>query len=143
MNCPVCKGDKGAMVIVEHEQIELDYCTNCAGVWFDHGELDLLLERLNLDSSAFDMGTILALPEKKVKEAVRKCPVCHKKMRKVVIGSEPEVLIDVCPAGDGIWFDGGEVQQVIRQLVDSSPADTGEGGKVISFLGEVFKAGAK
>lgn len=143
MNCPVCKGDKGAMVIVEHEQIELDYCTNCDGVWFDNGELDLLLERLNLDSSAFDMSTILSLPEKKVKEAVRKCPICRKKMRKVVVGSEPEVLIDVCPVGDGIWFDGGEVQQVIRQLVDSAPAGSDGDEKVISFLGEVFKASGR
>lgn len=140
MNCPVCKGDKGAMVDVEHEQIELDYCTNCTGVWFDYGELDLLLERLDLDASAFSMNAILALPDRQVKEALRKCPICQKKMRKVVVGSEPEVLIDVCPRGDGIWFDGGEVQQVIRQLMDGALAGGGGEGKVISFLGEVFKA---
>ncbi|MFC1925243.1 zf-TFIIB domain-containing protein [Chloroflexota bacterium] len=140
MNCPVCKGDKGAMVIVEHEQIELDYCTNCDGVWFDYGELDLLLERLDLDGTTFSMNAILALPDKQVKEALRKCPICKAKMRKVVVGSEPEVLIDACPRGDGIWFDGGEVQQVIRQLVDTAPAGAGGEGKVISFLGEVFKA---
>ncbi len=140
MNCPVCKGDKGAMVIVEHERIELDYCTNCVGVWFDYGELDLLLERLDLDGSAFSMNTLLALPDRRVKEAIRKCPVCRKKMRKAVVGSDPEVLIDICPRGDGIWFDGGEVQQVIRQLVNKAPAGTGGEGRVISFLGEVFKA---
>ena len=140
MNCPVCKGDKGVMVIVEHEQIELDYCTDCAGIWFDYGELDLLLERLDLDSSAFSMDNILALPDRQSKESVRKCPSCRKKMRKVVVGSDPEVLIDICPRGDGIWFDGGEVQQVIRQLVDRAPAGTGGEEKVISFLGEVFKA---
>jgi Zn-finger nucleic acid-binding protein len=140
MNCPVCKSDKGAMVIVEHERIELDHCTNCAGVWFDYGELDLLLERLDLNGSAFSMNTLLALPDRRIKEALRKCPVCRKKMKKVVVGSDPEVLIDVCPRGDGIWFDGGEVQQVIRQLVDKAPSSTGGEGRVISFLGEVFKA---
>jgi len=137
MDCPACKG---VMMIVEHDRIELDYCTNCAGVWFDYGELDLLLERLDLDSSAFSMNTILALPDREVKESARKCPICRKKMRKVIVGSEPEVLIDVCPRGDGIWFDGGEVQQVIKQLVDKSPAGIAGEGKVISFLGEVFKA---
>ena len=140
MNCPVCKGDDGAMVIVEHEQIELDYCTNCTGVWFDYGELDLLLERLGLDSSAFSMSTILGLPEKRVKEDTRKCPVCRKKMKKTTVGSEPEVLIDICPRGDGIWFDGGEVQQVIKQLLDKASSGNGGEGKVISFLGKVFKS---
>ena len=62
MKCPVCKGVKGVMIIVEHEQIELDYCNDCAGIWFDHGELDLLLDRLDLDSSAFGMDHIMALP---------------------------------------------------------------------------------
>ena len=32
------------MIIVEHNDIELDYCTNCSGVWFDIGELEVLLE---------------------------------------------------------------------------------------------------
>jgi Zn-finger nucleic acid-binding protein len=128
------------MVIVEHERIELDYCTDCSGVWFDYGELDLLLDRLDLDGSAFSMENIMALPDKQTKEAHRKCPICRQKMRKVLVGSDPEVMIDVCPRGDGIWFDGGEVQQVIRQLVDGMTADTGSEGKVISFLGEVFKA---
>lgn len=137
MDCPACKG---VMVIIEHEQIELDYCTDCAGVWFDYGELDLLLERLDLDGSAFSMEAILALPDRQTKESVRKCPSCRKKMRKVIVGSNPEVMIDVCPKGDGIWFDGGEVQQIIRQLVDRAPAGTGGEEKVISFLGEVFKA---
>jgi Zn-finger nucleic acid-binding protein len=140
MKCPVCKGDKGVMIIVEHEQIELDYCTDCAGIWFDYGELDLLLDRLDLDSSAFSMDSIMALPDKKTKESVRKCPACRQKMRKVVVGTDPEVMIDVCPGGDGIWFDGGEVQQVIRQLVNGIPAGTGGEEKVISFLGEAFKA---
>ena len=137
MDCPACKG---VVVIVEHERIELDYCTECAGIWFDHGELDLLLDRLELDGSSFSMDTILGLPDRQVAEAPRSCPICRKKMRKVVIGSDPEVLIDVCPRGEGIWFDGGEVQQVIRQLVDKDPSMNRKEGRVISFLGEVFKA---
>ena len=140
MNCPVCKGDKGVMIIVEHERIELDYCNNCAGIWFDYGELDLLLDHLDLDSSAFSMDTILSLPEKQTKESARKCPACRQKMKKVMVGTDPEVMIDVCPRADGIWFDGGEVQQVIRQLVDKAPTGTGGEEKIISFLGEVFKA---
>ena len=137
MDCPACKG---VMVIVEHERIELDYCTECAGIWFDHGELDLLLNRLDLDGSSFDMEAILVLPGKRVAEAPRSCPVCRKKMKKVVIGSDPEVLIDVCPRGDGIWFDGGEVSHLIKQIAENKQAPTGSQQQVLKFLGEVFEA---
>jgi len=138
MNCPACKG---VVVIVEYEKIELDYCTRCAGVWFDEGELELLADRLSLDGAGLTPGEISALPEKDTHEKRRRCPICARRMRKVVLGTDPEVIVDICPVGDGIWFDGGEVIQVLGQLkCRLSPA--GGTGRVISFLGEVFQAAA-
>jgi len=48
MICPVCKCD---MIVVEYHNIELDYCTTCKGVWFDSGELELLLESHGLEEA--------------------------------------------------------------------------------------------
>lgn len=137
MYCPVCKEP---MIVVEHEKIELDYCTTCLGVWFDAGELALLLESLDLDVGEFNVSDILTLPEKRIAEKKRRCPVCRKKMRKAAVGHEPEVVIDVCPRGEGIWFDGGEVGQVITQRLDKSSAKPGAPDRVVNFLGEVFQA---
>ena len=137
MYCPVCKDP---MIVVEHEKIELDYCTTCLGVWFDAGELALLLESLDLDVGEFNVSDILTLPEKRIAEKKRRCPVCRKKMRKAAVGHEPEVVIDVCPWGEGMWFDGGEVGQVITQRLDKSSAETGAPDRVVNFLGEVFQA---
>jgi len=61
-------------------------------------------------------------------------------MKKVVIGLEPQVLVDVCSRGDGIWFDGGELNQVIGQLKVTGPATASKHGRLIAFLGEVFQA---
>ena len=137
MHCPVCKEP---MIIVEHERIELDYCTKCLGVWFDAGELELMLETMDLDTSKFNMDHIISLSEKRIKEAVRKCPLCRKKMKKVGIGHEPEVVIDVCPREEGLWFDGGEVGEVIKHLLDKHAAEGDAEEKVVEFLGEAFKA---
>lgn len=137
MYCPVCKEP---MVIVENEKIELDYCTTCLGVWFDAGELALLLESLDLEVGEFNVADILTLPEKMIAEKKRRCPVCKKKMRKAAIGHEPEVVIDVCPQGEGLWFDGGELGQVIKQRVDKSSEESGISDRVVTFLGEVFQA---
>ncbi len=136
MRCPVCKVP---MIIVEHEKIELDYCTKCLGVWFDAGELELLAERLSLDKETLSLHEIWALPEANVSEKARRCPICRKKMRKVYIGEETKVLLDICPIQNGIWFDSGEVSQVLSQLKSKGPA-TGKQGRVINFMGEVFKA---
>jgi len=135
VDCPACKG---VVVVVEYERIELDYCTKCYGVWFDAGELELLEARLGLEGGALGMNEIKALPEEKVTEKSRRCPICRRKMKKVYIGSDPKVLIDVCLRGDGLWFDSGEVSQVLAQLKDKSHAGD-KHGRVVHFLGEVFK----
>jgi len=137
VDCPACKG---AVVVVEHERIELDYCTKCFGVWFDAGELELLLERMALEGTALTVDEIMALPAKKAAERTRRCPICKRRMKKVVIGLEPQVLVDVCSGGDGIWFDGGELSQVIGQLKVTGPATASKHGRLIAFLGEVFQA---
>ena len=46
MKCPVCKE---IMIVVEHDKVEVDHCTNCQGVWFDAGELELFLETKKLE----------------------------------------------------------------------------------------------
>ena len=137
MKCPACGN---LMIVVEHEQIELDYCVNCSGVWFDAGELELLLETMQLERSILSLDSILTSPEAGSGEKKRKCPICGKKMKKATVGHTPEVLIDACDRGDGLWFDSGEVGQLITQLPDSQSGESDSQGRVITFLGEVFRA---
>ncbi len=137
MKCPACHN---LMIVVEHEHIELDYCVECGGVWFDAGELDLLLETMQLGSDVLSLDEVLTKAEAQVEEKKRKCPICGKKMKKAAIGHDPEVLIDACGRGDGLWFDKGEVGQVIAQLPDKSTAESDSQGRIITFLGEVFQA---
>ncbi len=138
MNCPVCKEP---MIIVEHERIELDYCTKCLGVWFDAGELSLLLESMDMEVGELNIADIMTLPEKTIAEKKRRCPACRRKMKKAAIGHDPEVVIDVCPWGEGMWFDGGELGQLITQHLDKSTVESGAPDRVVNFLGEVFQSG--
>ena len=43
MKCPTCHSS--SLVITERSGIEIDYCTQCRGVWLDRGELEKLLKR--------------------------------------------------------------------------------------------------
>jgi uncharacterized protein len=46
MRCPV---DGTTLVMSERQNIEIDYCPTCRGVWLDRGELDKILERSAAD----------------------------------------------------------------------------------------------
>jgi len=137
VKCPACSN---LMIVVEHNQIELDYCTNCQGVWFDSEELELLLESMSLESLNLFLNNVINFPEAKPSEKKRRCPICNQKMKKTTIGQQPEILIDVCQQGHGLWFDSGEVGQLITQLLDKPSDTTDSPGRIITFLGEVFRA---
>ena len=137
MICPACKND---MIVVEHNKIELDYCTSCQGVWFDSGELELFLNSMGLDSRSVFWRNILNYQEVPSTERKRKCPICGRKMKKTIIDKQPEILIDVCQRGDGLWFDSGEVISLIKQIANKTPAKEDAQQQILGFLGEVFKA---
>src|SRR4030042_942636 len=137
MLCPVCKYD---MIVVEYHNIELDYCNSCKGVWFDSGELELLLKSQGLEGAKPFLDGILNSQEAASAEKKRRCPICGHKMKKTVIGGEPEILIDICRDKHGLWFDGGEVAQLIRHLAGNNPPKRDSKGQVSSFLEEVFGA---
>ncbi|MFH0913761.1 MAG: zf-TFIIB domain-containing protein [Chloroflexota bacterium] len=132
MICPVCRQ---VMIVVEHQKIELDYCTRCHGVWFDSGELELLLERAGREK----LPLTEALAKSRAERRLR-CPICTQKMKETLVGKQPEVTVDLCPKGDGIWFDGGELKQVVAQCAPKPCGTTPPEQDLLGFLGETFQA---
>jgi Zn-finger nucleic acid-binding protein len=135
MICPACKHD---MIVIEYHNIELDYCNNCKGVWFDSGELELLLRSQGLKEPEAFCGGILDSKEVSSSEERWNCPICGRKMKKITIGGQPEILIDACRDNHGLWFDGGEVTQLIQRLAGEHPREPDSKGHVVNFLEEVF-----
>jgi Zn-finger nucleic acid-binding protein len=126
------------MIVVEFRRIEIDYCIKCSGIWFDKGELELLLGTTEAGNSG--LPTLEGKNGQPRSHGDRKCPICHKNMGEVPLG-EPAVHVDVCRRGDGIWFDGGELQQVLKQAAPGSPADKGAMKQIADFLGEALNPG--
>jgi Zn-finger nucleic acid-binding protein len=125
MNCPHCKEP---MIVVELNEVEIDYCHECAGIWLDAGELELLIE----DSDEKEKMIKSFTQAKQSREKKYKCPRCRKKMEKVFVGEKEDVLIDRCRFGHGLWFDKGELPQIIE--IGSGK----EENKVISLLKDMF-----
>ena len=126
MDCPVCKN---AMIVLELAEVEVDYCTDCGGIWLDAGELELLLGNSQQTKQLLDSFKI----DSSCTEKRRKCPICLKKMQKIVVGpSTPPLLIDRCTRDDGLWFDHGELQNIL----DKAKLD--KGNKIKKLLADIF-----
>lgn len=106
MFCPNCK--KEILLIMEYDQIELDFCSVCLGVWLDEEELQWILE------AEVDEQSIFTKTE--VDESKKKCPRCGEYMHKVIVPPHNEIIYDICPHHHGIWFDRGELEKLVQGL---------------------------
>lgn len=129
MICPVCKDP---MIVLELEQVEIDYCANCKGIWLDSGELELLLESSQESKNLFESFK----EDPSNKEKSYSCPICGKRMSKVFVGEQGQVLIDKCKKDHGLWFDKGELKSVIENTSKNKE------NKVINHLQQLFEDSA-
>ncbi len=127
MDCPVCRN---AMIALELAEVEVDYCTACGGIWLDAGELELLLAGAEQTKKLLDSFKI----NSDCTEKRRKCPICLKRMQKIIVGpsSRPVLLLDKCPRGDGLWFDKGELQDILNR------AKLDKDNKIQKLLADIF-----
>ncbi len=100
------------------------------GIWLDAGELEMLLG--DSDKAKAVVGSFSAAAG--CKEKLRKCPICLKKMEKILVGpGEKRVLLDRCRKADGLWFDKGELEDIF------AAAAFDEEHKVQGLLKEMFQ----
>jgi len=127
MDCPVCKN---AMITLELADVEIDHCPDCGGIWLDAGELELLLgepEKAKQLLNSFKVDSSST-------ETLRRCPICDKKMQKIIVGfSKPTLLIDRCRKNHGLWFDKGE----LNNIIDKAQLD--KDNKIRELLADMFR----
>lgn len=127
MECPVCKEP---MIVLEYQEIEVDYCVECHGVWLDSGELELLFGDRALAEGFMTAGN----PAQHAPgEKSRPCPECDAPMEKETTGGAEPVTYDYCKAGHGMWFDQGELVSVFKH-----GSELPGGDKVAQWLCEMF-----
>jgi uncharacterized protein len=102
MQCPKCHA---AMQKVEYQQVEVDRCSACQGLWFDlleHEELAALDGAEAIDSGAVEVG-------RRSDQIDRiQCPACHVPMIRMVVSGQPHIRYESCTVCYGVYFDAGE-----------------------------------
>lgn len=131
MKCPVTGSP---MIVVERNNVEIDYSPESKGIWFDSGELELIAEALGLDAAIPDYTSFDTIA---VEEEIRKSPRTGKPMDKINLGTaEKPIVIDRDRDGLGLWFDHGELAKVLELYMDKSARDGND--HVLKFLSETI-----
>lgn len=109
LKCPNCSSD---MEKVKDEDITIDRCKKCEGIFLDKGELNILATGMagDIEFSSID--------EKKHKDKfrIRNCPKCAEKMRKINLLAYSDTIFDFCPKCESFFLDKGELRKMNLEL---------------------------
>lgn len=99
------------------DDVEVDHCPRCSGLWLDHGELEKLSRKM---ASDVDRLKRLLSPKKGPPpvpcDVQASCPACTSGMKEVTLGP---IKIDYCPRCKGIFLDKGELDAALATVKDS------------------------
>lgn len=106
MRCPKCGSDFETFT---HENVEVNRCNDCGGIWFDAAEkknLEQIEDAAIIDSGDRRVG-------KKYNEMRNiNCPKCDVAMYRVADKTQFHIEYESCPACYGTFFDAGEFKDL-------------------------------
>ena len=125
--CPGCGTTMQTINLkTEDDPFFIERCPSCMGLFFDPGELDMVVDQTVRAVMSVDRLRLNALVEQPLNDVVtyRKCPICTKLMNRVNYGFQSGVIVDTC-RDHGVYLDAGELQRIMLW--------TRAGGKILSL----------
>lgn len=102
------------METAQYEDIEVDRCRSCEGIWFDMLEADKL--KTMSGSEVIDTGDPkIGREYDDVHNVI--CPKCQTQMIHMVDRRKPHIQYEACTVCYGLFFDAGEFRQFKQQTV--------------------------
>ncbi|MCH2206060.1 MAG: zf-TFIIB domain-containing protein [Lentisphaerales bacterium] len=117
--CPRCVDVPLEEITLEigHQDLDIERCPNCQGLFFDPGELEFMLDQSVKHVLKIDHKKLAALSEEstigRMKNRYLKCPHCTDLMNYYNYGGRSGVIVDWCKE-HGIWLDGGELKRLLE-----------------------------
>lgn len=96
------------------ENVQVDSCSTCRGMWLDAGELEAIQEATEQNhSDVLIKGEDAHAPPVAPRDPIA-CPVCGVTMEAREYAYCSGVVVDTCVEGCGLWLDEGEIQALER-----------------------------
>jgi len=111
LKCPRCKVP---LEVALREEVEVDHCPKCEGLWVDFFDEKKVLD---IQPAVFTVAELRRFRQiykpwgKLGKVSYEPCPVCTRLMNRKMWGSHSGVIVDRCK-DHGTWFDRGEVDKI-------------------------------
>ncbi len=116
LRCPRCTTALGVIEFDSTPPLRVERCGTCLGMFFNPGEMEVLLENntnplvwvdnVQLNQIAEDFGHRHEI-------VYRKCPVCDERMSPHNFGGGSGVILDRCGT-HGVWVEGGEIRRLLE-----------------------------
>lgn len=113
--CPGCQKTMETVNVATLEApVLIERCPDCLGLFFDPGELDMLIQRQVQEVYEIDQLALSFLSNHNTPSVVqyRRCPKCQKMMNRINYGQLSGVVIDQC-RHHGIFLDAGELRRIV------------------------------
>ena len=95
--------------------VEVDYCPECLGIWFEKDELMWAKNDKDQQLNWLDFDIWRDKGKFKISSSDRRCPACRIPFMEVSYDNS-NVKIDFCKMCQGIWLDRGEFKQIMIYL---------------------------
>ena len=116
--CPACSE---LLFKKRVEQVEVDGCPGCGGLWLDPGELQQLArdsKALRAAGASFPPGLQASVGATRTNQ----CPKCQAELTPFEFDRFRGVRLDRCKGCGGMWLDHGEAQEIASRLEGNAPA---------------------
>jgi Zn-finger nucleic acid-binding protein len=116
--CPRCSLSLRTIDLKLDGRFMIERCDQCLGLFFDPGELEVLLEATVTNVFSVDRSRLNQINAMRAAEygvTYIKCPVCGNLMNRVNFGTRSGVVVDRCKE-HGVWLDGGELRQLFEWM---------------------------
>jgi Zn-finger nucleic acid-binding protein len=114
MACPQCETPLAAIEFDTEPKLRIERCKSCHGMFFNPGELEVVLEARTHPLVWLDEEQLNQIEEdfQGPREVVyRKCPTCAERMTHVNFGRRSGVILDRC-GQHGYWMEGSRLRRL-------------------------------
>ena len=112
MICPKCHAKLKKMY---YKNVEVYFCKNCKGAWFDAQKLKQVIENLakrkETENAAIQLEKDI-IGKYNIEEQIYCCPKCGKEMKKFNYAYDSNIILDKCDTCNRIWTDYNEVMRL-------------------------------
>jgi len=111
LRCPHCQTSPDRCLHlrpIQYDDVEIDACLDCGGLWFEKKELDKVITAHEPSFAGNEpiMETLGSL----IGETQKICPACDSTLTEYDIAEKTDLRIDVCENCHGMWLERGELE---------------------------------